>query len=508
MIVSRSKEWLAGMLYKETKDIEERKDKVFSRYELYNQQHVFDHWSGLDEQQKIALLEQLDGINVEELGNYLKLAKAEHGDLQASGFYDLSIKPKPDIMPFNGKVTSTSKDTKYLKKTCYNLGIEAIKSNQVATILLAGGQGTRLGYDGPKGMYDIGMPSKRTLFCMVAERIKKLSQIAGDGNIDNTVHIPLYIMTSPMNYDITKKYFELNDYFGLPADDVKFFSQGTLPCLSPDGLIIMESQYQCAMAPDGNGGIYPAMEKYGILDDMKDRGIKHVHAFAIDNALVKPADPVFIGYCIDEKADCGNKVVWRQDANEKVGVIAERDEKPCVIEYSELSPEMAQQTKGIMGRKKLVFGAANICNHYYSMSFLEDKVWPNQQGKSYHIASKKIPYFDDKKKETVTPTENNGIKLESFIFDVFPLSTSMAILEVERDEEFAPVKNAPGSSSDSPDTAKEKLSNLAKKWLKDAGASLVMVDEDQFCDISPLTSYAGEGLEKYQKVVVDCPFTI
>lgn len=499
-MMSPTKEWLSDLADKlsgQSKATEERKQNVYTRYETYNQQHVFDHWNDLTSEQKLSLLYQLENIKVEELKDYLKDAQDDN----------LGMKAKADIKPFTGKVSSSKKDSKYLKNTCYNLGLESIKKNEVATILLAGGQGTRLGFDGPKGMFDIGMPSKRSLFCMIAERIVRLSQIAAKENDDKTVHIPLYIMTSPMNHETTKNYFISHNFFGLPADDVKFFAQGTLPCLSPEGLIIMESNYQCAMAPDGNGGIYPAMDRCGVLEDMKRRGIKHIHAFAIDNALVKPADPIFIGYCIDERADCGNKVLWKQDAHEKVGVIAERGQKPCVIEYSELSQNMAEQTKGFMGRKKLVYGAANICNHYYSISFLEDKVWPNQ-GKYYHIAKKKIPYWDDDKNETVTPAENNGIKLESFIFDVFPLSSSMAILEVEREEEFAPVKNAPGSSTDSPETAREKLSNLAVKWLRDAGAVLVVTEEGKPCEIGPLTSYSGEGLDEYKDRTVECPFSI
>ena len=497
-------EWLGKLTGLSPSQIEERKNKVYSRYEVCNQQHVFDHWEDIsDDDQKIQLLQQLDEIPIEEVGKYFKSAMAEKSGLQKDGFYDLSIKVKPKVMPFSGKITSTSSSGKYLKRTCYDLGMKAITENKVATVLLAGGQGTRLGFDGPKGMYDIGMPSKKTLFCLIAERILKLTRLAQTNG--EKVKIPLYVMTSPMNHEITKKYFEENGFFGLPSEDVIFFAQGTLPCLTPDGQIIMENQYQCAMAPDGNGGIYTAMEKSGVLDDMKNRGIEHIHTFAIDNALVKPADPVFIGYCIDEKADCGNKVLWKQDPHEKVGVIAERDGKPCVIEYSELSEEMAEQTKG-MGRKKLVYGAANICNHYYSISFLENEVKPNQ-GNCYHIAKKKIPFWDGEKQEIVKPTENNGMKLETFIFDVFPLSKKMAILEVERNEEFAPVKNAPGSPSDSPDTARDMLSNLAKKWLRDAGV-VFYIKDDGLCEVSPLTSYGGEGLEKYNKQVVQIAFAL
>lgn len=526
MLSSKSMVWLSEMAEKVTqssrgilgneeeqeqeefeKKCQQQKDELYSRYEMHDQQHVFNHWDELSNEQKVALLAQLKNMKVEEIKGYLKLALQEQGGLQPNGFYDLGVAAKEDVKPFSGKVTSTTKDAKYLKKTCEKLGLDAIRSNKVGAILLAGGQGTRLGFDGPKGQYDIGMPSKRSLFCLIAERILKLTHLAGNEIIDGSVHIPLYIMTSPMNHDTTKEYFESNKYFGLPPNDVNFFSQGTLPCLSRDGKIIMENQFQCAMAPDGNGGIYPAMERCGVLDDMKNRGIEHIHTFSVDNALVKPADPLFIGYCIDEKADCGNKVLWKESAHEKVGVIAERGGKACVIEYSELSRDMAGQTKGIGRKKKLVYGAANICNHYYSISFLEKKVWPNQ-GKYYHIANKKIACWDASKKETVTPTENNGIKLETFIFDVFPLSTNMAILEVERDDEFAPVKNAPGSQTDSPDTAREKLSNLAKKWLRDAGATLHEKEEGKMCEIAPWTSYGGEGLGGYKKETIDCPFSL
>lgn len=511
MFSSKSMEWLGVVTGQDAKPvevndaaIEEKKTSLYTKYELYNQQHVFDHWNQLSKEQKVKLLVQLEQIQIADLIEIVRTAKAEKEGLRTNGLYDLSVETKRSkIKPFSGKVTSTSGSGKYLKKTCYDMGMKAISANKVATILLAGGQGTRLGFDGPKGMYDIGMPSKKTLFCLIAERILKLTQLAEKNG--ERVSIPLYIMTSPMNHDVTKKYFEENEFFGLPSEDVVFFAQGTLPCMTSEGLIIMESEYQCAMAPDGNGGIYPAMGRCGVLEDMKNRGIEHVHTFAVDNALVKPADPAFIGYCIDERADCGNKVLWKQDPHEKVGVIAERDGKPCIIEYSELSPDMAEQTKG-MGRKKLLYGAANICNHYYSIAFLANEVWPNQ-GKYYHIANKKIPYWDADKKDTVKPTENNGMKLESFIFDVFPLSKKMAILEVEREDEFAPVKNAPGSPSDSPDTARVLLSTLAKKWVKDAGA-VFFIKDNGLCEVSPLTSYGGEGLKKYDKKIVQVSFTL
>jgi UDP-N-acetylglucosamine/UDP-N-acetylgalactosamine diphosphorylase len=312
-------------------------------------------------------------------------------------------------------------------------------------------------------------------------------------------------MTSPINHEETIDFFKENEYFGLSDRDILFFQQGMLPCLTEDGKIIMETSSKVAMAPDGNGGIYPSLKNSGMLDDMTNRGIKYLHVFSIDNALTKIADPVFIGYCMNQNADCGNKVVWKSGPHEKVGVIAEKSGRPCVVEYSEITTEMVERTDD---QGRLLFGAGNICNHFYTLDFLRDKVVPNL-GNLYHIAHKKIPFYDQSTQQTITPESNNGIKLESFIFDIFPLSERMAVLDAVREEEFAPVKNAPGSTSDSPDTARAYLSQQAQKWVIDAGGTLTGEKDSGTCEISPLTSYAGEGLEELvQGKEIACPFTL
>lgn len=240
---------------------------------------------------------------------------------------------------------------------------------------------------------------------------------------------------------------------------------------------------------------------------MTRRGIKYLHVFSIDNALTTIADPVFVGYCINQNADCGNKVVWKSGPHEKVGVIAEKDGKPCVVEYSEISSEMAER---VDANGRLMFGAGNICNHFYTLDFLRDKIMPNL-GNLYHVARKKIPCYDEKSQQTVKPESNNGIKMESFIFDIFPLSERMAVLDAEREDEFSPVKNAPGSASDSPDTARQHLSKQAKKWVSNAGGNLVGAnsDKDACCEVAPLTSYGGEGLEELVKGKdISCPFSL
>lgn len=421
------------------------------------------------------------------------------------------------IAPFEGKVGSASDAA--LASSSNQTGLEAIRAGTVAAVLMAGGQGTRLGLTGPKGKADIGLPSGRTLFALVAERIHKLRSLASASAADDSgemTSLPLFIMTSPMNHDETEGYFRDNNYFGLPSADVICFRQGTLPCVEVEGddastmKIIRETADQVARAPDGNGGIFPALRSTACLDDMVKRGIRHLHVFSVDNALVRPADPAFVGYCISQKADCGNKSVWRAAPDERVGVLVTKDDRPMVVEYSELSASMAST---VDETGKLKYGAANICSHYFSVDFIRNTVLTASASDiPYHIARKKIPYWDHEQNETVMPDKPNGIKLETFIFDVFPLSKSMAVWEVERTDEFAPVKNANAEGvADTPDTARRLLSNLAEKWLTDAGAKLHRTGEEEgkaSCEIAPATSYAGEGLEEYNGKVVVSPFSL
>ncbi|KAL3800446.1 hypothetical protein HJC23_011683 [Cyclotella cryptica] len=483
-------------------EYDELLSSITRRLRSIDQFHVLSHLDdpSNDEAAKLSFLKSVADIPLESLSQFLSGALQEEEKLKN---FDPNNLTDPDdvIEPFAGKVLSTmstNPDDVHLLKEAHGVGLDAISKGQVAALLLAGGQGTRLGYDGPKGMYDIGLPSHKTLFQYMAERIKKLGMLAGNGDAKS---IPFYIMTSPLNHQATMTYFQDHDNFGL---DVTFFPQGTLPAMTFDGKMILESAASLSLAPDGNGGIYPAMVKHGVLSDMEKRGIKYIHAFGVDNALVKPADPTFVGYCIQQGADCGNKVLWKCDPGEKVGVVASRGGKPCIVEYSDISKEMSER-RGEDGR--LIFGAGNICNHFYTLDFLTNVVVPNL-GNMYHVARKKIPYYDEASKSTVKPSENNGIKLESFIFDIFPLSTSMAVLDVSREEEFAPVKNPPGCDSDSPDTARRLFSNVAKRWMKEAGAVLVGDVDSDLCEVGPMKSFNGEGLEEWSGKEVECPFSI
>lgn len=251
-----------------------------------------------------------------------------------------------------------------------------------------------------------------------------------------------------------------------------------------------------AVAPDGNGGLYAALRKplssdstLTVLSDLAKRNILYIHAYCVDNCLVRVADPVFLGYCIQKQSDCAAKVVRKQSPTESVGVVAVRDHRFAVVEYSEISKEQAEKRDSKTGA--LAFRAANIANHFYTTRFLE-KVESFEDQMAFHIARKKIPHVGTETGQLVKPTKPNGMKLELFVFDVFPFTQDFSVLEVERQEEFSPLKNAPGTGSDDPDTSRNDLLSQQKRFLVRAGAELV---EGVEIEVSPKVSYSGEGLE-------------
>lgn len=274
---------------------------------------------------------------------------------------------------------------------------------------------------------------------------------------------------------------------------------GVLPCLKDDGKIFLDTPAAVAVAPDGNGGVYAALRNPDpaspssptILSDLSRRGIEYIHAYGVDNCLVRVADPVFLGYCIAREADCGAKVVKKTVPTESVGVVALKGGKFAVVEYSEISSEMAER-RDANNAADLAFRAANIANHFYSRAFLEEVAHFDERQMPYHIARKKIPHVDVASGEKVKPTKPNGMKLEQFVFDVFPFTKRFALLEAERKSEFSPLKNAPGTGSDDPETSRRDLLEEQRRWLERAGAT---VDEGVEIELSPLVSYAGEGLE-------------
>ncbi|KAI5467325.1 nucleotide-diphospho-sugar transferase [Mariannaea sp. PMI_226] len=460
------------------------------KYEQANQGHVFTFYDSLSSEEQGALYEQLSGFDPARINEITNLA-----------LHPATSAGVPDVLeplPASASASIVDSNPEDIQKW-YDSGLDLISKNKVAVVLMAGGQGTRLGSSAPKGCYDIGLPSKKSLFQIQAERIRKVQELAS-----NAV-VPWYVMTSGPTRGPTEKYFQENNYFGLSKDNVFIFEQGVLPCISNDGKIILESKSKVAVAPDGNGGLYQALVVSGVIEDMRKRGIEHIHAYCVDNCLVKVADPIFIGFSASLNVDIATKVVRKRDATESVGLILSKNGKPDVVEYSEIDKATAEEEDpnhpGV-----LRFRAANIVNHYYSFNFLDSiPQWAHKL--PHHVARKKIPAADLKTGETVKFDKPNGIKLEQFVFDVFPMLSleKFACFEVKREDEFSPLKNARGTGQDDPDTSKASIMGQGKSWIEAAGGIITGDNADAGVEVSPLISYGGEGLQHLKGTEIIAP---
>ncbi|KAF2127953.1 nucleotide-diphospho-sugar transferase [Dothidotthia symphoricarpi CBS 119687] len=479
---------------------EEQLNELKSKYEKAGQAQVFAFYDSLSTAEKAGLYEQLSNFNPDYINEITEKA------LHPAHTEDAS---EAKLEPLPVEATSSVTDSKQedLDKW-YDSGLELVAENKVAVVLMAGGQGTRLGSSAPKGCYDIGLPSKKSLFQLQGERIKKVELLAQKKYAKENVTVPWYVMTSGPTRGPTEKFFEENKYFGLKKENVVVFEQGVLPCISNEGKILLESKSKVAVAPDGNGGIYQALINSGIVQDMGKRGIQHIHAYCVDNCLVKVADPAFIGFSASKSVDIATKVVRKRNAKESVGLILQKNGKPDVVEYSEIKEEDAE-AKDSKNADLLKFRAANIVNHYYSYGFLESiPSWVKDL--PHHVARKKIPFVDTESGNTVKPEKPNGIKLEQFVFDCFPLLTldKFACMEVKREDEFSPLKNAPGTGEDDPETSKQDIMAQGKKWAQAAGATVVSEDPKAGIEISPLISYGGEGLDFVNTRTIKAPAVI
>lgn len=454
------------------------------KYTKAGQEQVFTFYDTLPSDEQAALYHQLAGFDPDYINTITD--KALHPP--AADDKKAELEPLPE----SASASVLDSDPSDLDKW-YKSGLDLTAQNKVAVVLMAGGQGTRLGSSAPKGCFDIGLPSHKSLFQIQAERIRRLEVLAHKHAglpADKKVVVPWYVMTSGPTRGPTEAFFEENKYFGLDKENVLIFEQGVLPCISNDGKVLLESKGKVAVAPDGNGGIYQALVVSPVLGDLRKRGIEHVHAYCVDNCLVKVADPTFTGFAAEKNVDIATKVVRKRNATESVGLILQKNGRPDVVEYSEIDKETAE-AKDPKQPDVLKFRAANIVNHYYSFRFLESI--PNWAKKlPHHVARKKIPYVDLKSGETVKPEKPNGIKLEQFVFDVFPMLelSRFACLEVRREDEFSPLKNARGTGEDDPDTSKKDIMQQGKRWAEAAGA-IVTGEGDVGIEVSPLKSYVS-----------------
>ena len=321
------------------------------------------------------------------------------------------------------------------------LGLKAIREGKVGAVLLAGGQGTRLGLDRPKGTLNIGVAKELYLFEQLLRNLMDVTDEAG-------VYVPLYIMTSNINNADTTAFFEEHDYFGYPKDYVKFFVQEMVPACDYEGRIYMESQTEVAMSPNGNGGWFSSMVNAGLLSDIKERGIEWINVFAVDNCLQRIADPMFVGATIAYGCESGAKVVRKAVPDERVGVLCTEDGKPSIAEYYEMTEEMATARKE---NGDLKYGFGVILNYLFSEKKLEQIADARMP---IHVVEKKIPYMDVDG-TFVKPEQPNGYKFETLVLDMVHMMDDCIPYEVVREREFAPIKNLHGV--DSLDSARELM---------------------------------------------------
>ena len=397
----------------------------------YNQEHLLNFYDNMEESKQNKLLEQIENIDFE-------LIKSLY-DKTKDGIKNEDAEIEP--IDFMDKY-KLNEDYKYYEQ----IGEKAIRAGKLAVVTMAGGQGTRLGHNGPKGTYDIGLDSHKSLFELLFDYIK-------EQNEKYNVQIPWFIMTSKENNEATVKFFKDNKYFGYEKN-IFFFIQGQLPMIDTEGKVLIGEDYLIKEAADGHGGVYESLVKSGMVEKMKQLGIEWVFIGGVDNCLVKMVDPVLMGIAIDKGVTAAGKSVVKANPHEKVGAFCKKNGKPSVVEYSEITDEMAEATDE---NGELLYGESHILCNLFNISAIERM---GSEPLPYHSAFKKATYID-KDGNKVVPTSPNAYKFEAFLFDAFGEVDDMAILRVKREEEFAPVKNATGV--DSPETARELYNNFHKK---------------------------------------------
>ena len=398
----------------------------------YNQEQLLEEYEKLDDVKKNELLDQILNIDFDLIKSLYE------------GTNDKAKKEDEKIEPLD----YIDKNKLYDNYKYYeNIGKESIKNGELAVVTMAGGQGTRLGHNGPKGTYDIGLPSHKSLFELLADSLKESGKKYG-------VTVPWFIMTSKENNKQTVDFFEKNKYFGYQKDkNLFFFEQGELPMVDTEGKILIGEDGLVKMAADGHGGIYESLVRSKMTDKMRELGVKWVFIGGVDNCLVKMVDPVLMGVAIDKGVTVACKSIVKSNPHEKVGVFCRRNGKPGVIEYSEITDKMAEATDN---NGELLYGESHILCNLFRIDAIE------RMGKTplpYHIAYKKAKYID-KNGNLVVPTSPNAYKFEAFLFDAFGEVDDMAILRVKREEEFAPVKNSDDVGVDCPSTARSLYENF------------------------------------------------
>lgn len=439
----------------------------------HQQAHLLQFIPQLSHEQQTALLAEIESIDWEQL------AKLTSSQDKSIDWHELARRadPPPAFSLRDSKPTIT-------KQQATQAGEAALRAGKVGFILVAGGQGTRLGFDLPKGLYPIGPLSGRTLFQMHCDRVLGMSRKYG-------VTIPVYVMTSPATDADTRAYFEKHQRCGLSQDQLQIFCQGMMPAVdAATGKVLLASQSSIALSPDGHGGLVAALQKSGILQQAQQQGIEYFYYAQIDNPLAKVCQPDLIGYHILAGSQMTTQAVQKRFAEEKVGNVVSIDGRVQIIEYSDLPADVAR-LQNADGSLKL--WAGNIAIHVFDRSFLTSVV-ESADGLPFHRAHKKVAYIDSSGK-LVEPSQPNATKFERFVFDLLPMAERAIVVEDAAEEVFAPVKNANGAAVDTPAHTIQAILSQHKRWIQAAGSTLA---EGVSVEINP--NWAVDEHEVAQKL--------
>jgi len=447
-----------------------------ARAESHGQGHLFQFFSELSSESRNKLIEQVSAIEFSVVDKLI--AEFLEGAHHAEG--DVKLEPPP-VIPL-----PSSPLEKQAEKSARDAGDEAFRKGRVGCFLVAGGQGTRLGLNGPKGAFKVGPITDRTLFQIHAEKILALRR-------RYKTAVPWLIMTSDANDAETKAFFNERHFFGMGENTIRIFKQANLPAVSRSGKILLHAKDEIALSPNGHGGSIKALWDSGAIAWIKSIGVDTLFYFQVDNVLTNIGDPVFIGHHVRTQSQMSTKVCRKRDWKEKVGVLGLRNGRLSVIEYSDL-PEAVAREVGANGQLK--WWAGNIAIHVLDVGFIEKL---NQGGFQlpYHKAEKAVPNIgSDGQPAVLKPGEKNGVKFETFVFDALSQADTTLNVETSRLEDFSPIKNAEGE--DSPQTARRDFMEQYARWLTTGGAQVPRhADGTLNCriEISPLTSLDGENLK-------------
>ncbi len=423
------------------------KEELVAMLAPFGQEHLLRFWETLDSAQRESLAAEIRSIDFQALAELFRQAdsKASVRALAARATAPPSYRLGESSNPIAPDAARQP-------------GVEALRAGHVAAMLVAGGQGSRLGFEHPKGMFPIGPISGKTLFQIHFEKVFATALRYG-------VRIPLYVMTSPETHEETVAFLAEHGRFGFPADDLYLFCQGTMPAVDArTGKVLLADRHRIVLSPDGHGGMLAAFHRSGAMADARRRGIRHLFYFQVDNPLVQVCDPEFLGYHLLAGSEFTSQVVRKQEPLEKVGNVVAVDGRLQVIEYSDLPDDVAARRAA---DGSLEIWAGSIAVHAMELSFLERTVQA-AAGLPFHRAKKKVPHLDEQG-SLVEPDQPNAIKFERFIFDLMPSARRAIIVEVDPARHFAPLKNAAGQPRDTPESVKAQMAKLHSEWLRNAG---------------------------------------